>query len=83
MKSIFSHCTGSSFHKSSKASILSEMLGTFMVLEPKGISHHSNSGEDTESKALWRILLRLKKINFNTFLKSPKELWEKIMCYFK
>ena len=36
---------------------------------------HGNSGEDTESKALWRILLRLKKMdgwmdgwNFNTFV---------------
>ncbi|CAL8238994.1 unnamed protein product [Gadus morhua 'NCC'] len=37
------------------------MLGTFMVLELKGISRHSNSGEDTESKALWRILLRFLK----------------------
>lgn len=54
-----------------------------MVLELKGISHHSNSGEDTENKVLWRILLRLKKDQ--TLFKmsvSPKELWEKLF-YFK
>ncbi|KAJ8009973.1 hypothetical protein DPEC_G00069730 [Dallia pectoralis] len=38
------------------------MLGTFMVLELKGISPHSNSGEVTESKALRRILRFLKSM---------------------
>ncbi|KAK6309896.1 hypothetical protein J4Q44_G00197770 [Coregonus suidteri] len=61
MKSIFSLCTGFSFHWFSKASTLFEMLGTSTVLELKGISHHSNSGEVTESKALRRILLRFLK----------------------
>ncbi|KAK6291084.1 hypothetical protein J4Q44_G00385160 [Coregonus suidteri] len=61
MKSIFSLCTGFSFHWFSKASTLFEMLGTSTVLELKGISHHSNSGDVTESKALRRILLRFLK----------------------
>ncbi|KAK6317433.1 hypothetical protein J4Q44_G00128330 [Coregonus suidteri] len=52
---------GFSFHWFSKASTLFEMLGTSTVLELKGISHHSNSGEVTESKALRRILLRFLK----------------------
>lgn len=45
-----------------------------MVLELKGISHQSNSGEDTGSKALWRILLRLKKDHLLQFYNGPHNL---------
>ncbi|KAK6321843.1 hypothetical protein J4Q44_G00088190 [Coregonus suidteri] len=85
MKSIFSLCTGFSFHWFSKASTLFEMLGTSTVLELKGISHHSNSGEVTESKALRRILLRFLKnmgsigTDLTTFIEalcqSPRFSW--------
>ncbi|XP_076829589.1 uncharacterized protein LOC143475591 isoform X2 [Brachyhypopomus gauderio] len=45
-----SHITGRSVHNQRGISSLSEMLGTSMALELKGVSHQNNSGEDTESK---------------------------------
>ncbi|KAK6315466.1 hypothetical protein J4Q44_G00149950 [Coregonus suidteri] len=93
MKSIFSLCTGFSFHWFSKASTLFEMLGTSTVLELKGISHHSNSGEVTESKALRRILLRFLKnmgsigTDLTAFIEalcqSPRFSWPSRVCLLK
>ncbi|MEQ2223104.1 hypothetical protein ILYODFUR_033351 [Ilyodon furcidens] len=58
-----SHITGTSVHNQRyrEASTPSGTPGTFMVSGLKTINHRCNSGQDTESKAPWRILQRFLK----------------------
>ncbi|KAK6296084.1 hypothetical protein J4Q44_G00337970 [Coregonus suidteri] len=55
------HLNARGVHVPTKPRLFSRCLELPTVLELKGISHHSNSGEVTESKALRRILLRFLK----------------------
>ncbi|MEQ2308989.1 hypothetical protein AMECASPLE_034017 [Ameca splendens] len=61
LKFTYMPCIGSSSFRYREASTPSGMPGTFMVSGLKTINHRCNSGQDTESKASWRILQRHRK----------------------